>query len=182
MQSVCTLLPSDFYERVIDLRASLSADPALGAIYDPPFVHFTLQLAPEYDWPGLEAALAAFAKRQPPFDVRTVGILAFTGSGTTIAIAPFKDQRLADFHAGIWATVSPFAQGEVDLFYHPERWVPHVTIKRCGPHGESFGKAMASLAKERFSWTMTVDNVSVQHDPGKNSLTHYLRLRFPLTG
>src|SRR5687767_11148241 len=31
----------------------------LGAIYDPPFVHATLQLAEEYDWPGLEAALTA---------------------------------------------------------------------------------------------------------------------------
>jgi hypothetical protein len=33
-----------------------------------------------------------------------------------------------------------------------------------------------------FRGTFTVDDVSAQHDPGKNSRTHYLRLRFSLGG
>ena len=38
------------------------------------------------------------------------------------------------------------------------------------------------LANRPSGWTFTVDNVSVQHDPGKNSKTHYLRLRYLLGG
>ncbi len=182
MQSVCSLLPDQYFRKVVDLRAALCEDLAVGAIYDPPFVHFTLQLAAEYDWPELAAGLAQFAKRNQPFEIRTIGLLAFTGTSTGIAIAPCKDPQLADFHAGVWGIASRCAQGRVDEFYHPDNWVPHVTIKRCGPTEQSFGKAMASLAKEDFKWTMTVDNVSVQHDPGQNSLTHYQRLRFPLGG
>jgi hypothetical protein len=180
MQSVCTLVPVEYARRVVDLRATVCEDPVLGAIYDPPFVHCTLQLAEEYDWPGITAALASFAPRWKPFEVPTIGLFAFTGAGTTIAVAPYKNQPFAAFHAAVWETITPYAQGRVDPFYHPDRWVPHITIKRCGPHPASFGTAMSKLATENFGWTMTMDNVAVQHDPGKNSLTHYLRLRFPL--
>lgn len=182
MQSVCGLVSPDYFRQVVDLRASLGEDPAIGRIYDPPFVHFTLQLAEEYDWQGLERDLATLAKTLKPFELRTVGLLAFTGNGTGIAVAPYKDRQLAEFHAAVWETASSFAQGRVDQFYHPDRWIPHITIKRCGPHDHSFGHAIARLAKTDFSWTMSIDNVAVQHDPGKNSQTHYLRLRFPLGG
>lgn len=85
MQSVCALFPAKFFRRIIDLRAELCEDPALGAIYDPPFVHMTLQLAEEYDWPSLESALVQVAQQHQPFDVRTVGVLAFTGKEAGIS-------------------------------------------------------------------------------------------------
>lgn len=180
MQSVCALMPTEHFQSVVRLRAMLCADPVLGAIYDPPFVHITLQLAEEYDWDGLATALAGFANQWIPFEITTVGLLAFTGTGTGIAVAPCKDRRLTEFHAAVWEVISPYAQGRVDPFYHPDRWVPHITIKRCGPHAANFGAAMSKLATEGFSWTMPIDNVAVQHDPAKNSQTHYLRLRFHL--
>ena len=182
MQSVCTLLPAEYFQRVIDLRASLSEDPTLGAIYDPPFVHFTHQLAEDYDWDGLEQGLAEFAKRQSPFEICTIGLFVFTGNSATITVAPLRDRRLTDLQADIWEIASTFATGRVDAFYSPERWIPHVTIKRCGSDAAVFGSAMAKLAGENFTWTTTVDNVTVQHDPGKNSLTHYQRFRFALGG
>ena len=50
MQSVCMLVPSPFREQVLRLRSELSRDPRVGELYDPPFVHFRLQLDEEYDW------------------------------------------------------------------------------------------------------------------------------------
>jgi 2'-5' RNA ligase len=180
MQSVCALIPFEYFQRVVDLRARLCEDPVIGGIYDPPFVHFTLQLAEEYDWDGLAAALEGFAKDWKPFELTTIGLLVFTGKFTGIAVAPYKDRNLAEYHAAVWETITPFARGRVDPFYHPDRWVPHVTIKRTGSDPDRFGAAMAKLAAEDLHWTMTVDNVAVQHDPGQNSLTHYLRLHYPL--
>lgn len=180
MQSVCALFPAEFFRRIVDLRAELCEDPALGAIYDPPFVHMTLQLAEEYDWHGLESALVQVAQLHQPFDVRTVGVLAFTGKEAAIAIAPYKDEQLAKFHAAVWEASTEFASGRVDAFYEPGRWVPHITVKRCGTNDRSFGDAMRRLSKESFASTMPLDAIGVQHDPGKNSLTHYMRLRLPL--
>jgi 2'-5' RNA ligase len=182
MQSVCALFPEPFFQRIVDLRSELCADPALGSIYDPPFVHMTLQLAEEYDWPGLESALADVARQRQPFEMRTVGVLAFTGRGTTIAIAPYKDDDLAKFHAAVWDAATEFASGRVDPFYRPGDWVPHITVKRCGADAQSFGAAMQLLATEDFAGSMALEAIGVQHDPDKNSLTHYMRLRFPLGG
>ena len=180
MQSVCALFPDEFFRRVVDLRADLCEDAALGAIYDPPFVHMTLQLSEEYDWPGLESALRQVAQERQRFDVRTLGLLAFTGREATIAIGPYRDQQLADFHAAVWEASTKFASGRVDPFYEPNRWVPHITLKRCGANERSFGDAMQRLAKESFAGTVVLQAIGVQHDPGKNSLTHYMRLRWPL--
>jgi 2'-5' RNA ligase len=182
MQSVCSLLPQEFADRIVDARARLSDDPIIGAIYDPPFAHFTHQLAVDYEWGGLASALAEFAKTHKPFEVRTTGILAFTGQGAGIGVGVRIDSRLMEYHSQLWETVSKFALERVDSFYEPANLVPHVTIKRCGTDADAFGKAMAKLANEEFYWNMTIDSVAVQHDPGKNSRTHYLRLRFPLLG
>ena len=120
----------------------------MGRVHDAPFAHFTLQMAEDYDWPGLEAALVDFAQRQKPIPIRTVGLLTVTGPSTGIAIEPYRDARLAEFHAELWEVVTPFARGQVAPFYLPDRWVPHVTVKRCGPYREAHGRAMARLSDD----------------------------------
>jgi 2'-5' RNA ligase len=182
MQSVCLLMPHPFAARVVKWRARAAADPALGAIYDPPFVHCTLQLAEAYDWEGLAVALGGMAKHWESFTVTPVGVLGFTGAEAGIAVAPEKSPGFVAFHAAVWEAATPYAQGRVNPFYQPDRWVPHVTVKRCGPHSASFGAVMAMLATESLAEPLTLDTIAVQHDPGQNSLTHYLRLRFPLGG
>jgi 2'-5' RNA ligase len=180
MQTLALLLPEPFAGRVIDARARLAEDPALGRIHDPPFAHFTLQMTDDYDWDGLAEALARFAHQQAPVPIHTVGLLTVTGPSTGITLEPYRDDGLARFHAELWEVVTPFARGTVAPFYLPDRWVPHVTIKRCGRERAAFGRAMANLSDETFVWNMQVSEVSVQHDPANNNLTRYQRLRVPL--
>ena len=183
MQSVCTLLPEEFEQRIVAARAQMADEPSIGAIYDPPFAHFTQQLAEEYDWDGLTAAIAAFAAKEQPFEAKTLGLwVGGNGENVDVAVMPYASRQMRDFHDRLWQVITPFAQGNVNQFYSPENWFPHVTIKRCGTNHEEFGRAIGKLADADFRWSFMVDNVSVQHDPGKNSKTHYLRLRFPLGG
>jgi 2'-5' RNA ligase len=180
MQTLALLLPEPFAGRVIDARARLAEDPVLGRILDPPFAHFTLQMTEDYDWDGLAEALARFARQEAPIPIRTVGLLTVTGPSTGITLEPYRDDRLARFHAELWEVVTPFARGNVAPFYLPDRWVPHVTIKRCGREHAAFGRAMASLSDDTFIWSMEVSELSVQHDPANNNLTRYQRLRVSL--
>lgn len=183
MQSVCTLLPDEFEQRIVAARAQMAEEPAIGAIYDPPFAHFTQQLAEEYDWAGLASALQTFAAAEEPFEVKTQGLwVSGNGELVDVAVIPYASRQMRDFHERLWQVMTPFAQGNVNQFYSPENWFPHVTIKRCGADHEQFSRAIGKLVDADFRWSFTVDNVSVQHDPGKNSKTHYLRLRFPLGG
>ena len=161
----------------------MAEEPSIGAIYDPPFAHFTQQLAEDYDWEGLGAAIAAFAAKEQPFEAKTLGLwVGGDGESADVAVIPYASEQMRDFHARLWQVMTPFAQGSVNQFYISENWFPHVTIKRCGTDHEAFGRAMGKLVDTSFRWSFMVDNVSVQHDPGKNSKTHYLRLRFPLGG
>ena len=182
MQSVCSVIPAAFNSQVIEARAGLSEDPLLGAIYDPPFAHFTHQLAEDYDWEGLEQALREFARTHQPFEARTIGLLCATGEDTGITVGVYRSPALVAYHNELWDVVFPFARGRMRKQDEPPTWLPHITIKRCGKHFESFGAAMTALARRSFVWTMTIDNVSVQHDPANNSQTHYQRLCFPLGG
>lgn len=179
MQTVCTRLPEPYWSQVLDYRAKLAEDPLLAALVDPPTAHLSHVLAEDLDWEGLEPALAEFAWSQKPFELRSSGLICFTGESTFIVIRVLKDRRLAEYHEALYEAASKFAI-KPDLHYEPDRWTPHVTIKRCGPHAEAFGAAMAKLARESFTWTMPIDHVSAQYDSGGNE--RYERLRFPLTG
>ena len=176
VQTLGLLLPEPFATRIIEARARLAEDPILGRIPDPPFAHFTLQMADDYDWGGLAGALADFASQRQPLPIRTVGLLSVTGPSTGITLEPFRDDRLARLHADLWNVVRPLTRGNVSPFYQPDRWVPHVTIKRCGPNHEAFGRAMALLSEDTFVWEMTVDTLVVQHDPDNDNLGRYQRL------
>ena len=183
MQSICTLLPDDFAQLVVNARADLAEKPSIGAIYDPPFVHFTQQLAEEYDWDGLARALAEFTANEQPFEAQTMGLwVGGNGENVDVAVVPYASEQMRDFHDRLWQVVTPYAKGNVNQFYAPGTWFPHVTIKRCGTDHGAFARAIQRLVDRDYRWTFTVDNVSVQHDPGKNSRTHYLRLRYPLGG
>src|SRR6476660_3320552 len=99
MQTIGLVLAPAYAQRVIQARAQLAEDPALGRVLDPPFAHFTLQMAADYDWAGLEIALTEFARQQQPVPIRTVGLLTVTGPSTGITVEPYRDDRLAAFHA-----------------------------------------------------------------------------------
>jgi 2'-5' RNA ligase len=183
MQSICTLLPDELTTLVAEARALVAEEPSIGSIYDPPFAHFTLQLAEDYEWPRLEEALTQFARQEQPFEVRTVGLLTLgNGSTSELLIAPYLDENLRAFQERFWLAVQGTAQGNIRKFDYPGSFLPHITVKRCGTDHAAAGRAYAHLLEHSYSWTFMADNVSVMHDPGKNSRTHYLRMRFPLGG
>jgi 2'-5' RNA ligase len=138
MQSICSLLPEPFAQHVLGARAIAAEEPSIGAIYDPPFSHITLQLAEEYDWDGLTKALAAFAAKEEPFEAEAVGLLVFSnGDIADIAVLPHLSEQLRQFHDRLWEAALPFAKGNIRKMDYPPTWQPHVTIKRCGSDHEA---------------------------------------------
>jgi hypothetical protein len=144
MQTVCTRLPEPYWTRVLDFRKQLAEDPRVGAIFDPPTAHCSHVLTEDFDWDGLAPALEAFSRTQKPFLFRTAGLLCFTGQEPTIALNVAKDVRLAEYHAALYEVASKFAINPVPS-YAPEKWVPHVTLKRCEPDGQAVGAASPGL-------------------------------------
>jgi 2'-5' RNA ligase len=174
------MLPEDLAAKVAEARALMSEEPSIGRFYDPPFAHFTLQLAEDYDWPRLEAALTEFTRKETPFEAKTIGLLIW--SNGDVAVAPYNSEELCAFQERFWRALDGCATGRVRPMDTPGTFLPHVTIKRTGDDHHANGRAYARLLDATYDWTFRVDNVCVQHDPGKNSRTHYLRWRFPFGG
>src|SRR5687767_1894334 len=130
MQSICTLLPENLAAKVAEARAIMAEEPSIGRLYDPPFAHFTLQLAEDYDWPRLEAALTEFTRNEKPFEASTIGLLLW-GNGD-VAVAPYLSEELRAFQERFWRSVEGSAIGRVRSMDTPGTFVPHVTIKRTG--------------------------------------------------
>src|SRR4051812_43684088 len=106
MQSICTMLPEDLASKVAEARALMSEEPSIGRFYDPPFAHFTLQLAEDYDWPRLEAALTEFTHDEKPFEARTTGLAVWSGNGESgVAITPYLSEELRAFQERFWNAV-----------------------------------------------------------------------------
>ena len=111
MQSVCTLVPEEFEQRIVAARVRMAEEPSIGAIYDPPFAHLTQPLAEEYDWEGLTAATAAFAAEEEPFEVKTLGLwVGGNGGNVDVAVIPYASRQMRDFHDRLWQVTT--ARGE----------------------------------------------------------------------
>ena len=143
MQSICTLLPEELAAKVAEARAIMSEEPSIGRLYDPPFAHFTLQLAEDYDWDQLEAALTEFTRTEKPFEASTSGLLVF-GNGD-VAIAPYLSESLRAFQERFWRAVEGTAIGRVRAMDTPGTFLPHVTVKRVGDDRVSAGRAHTRL-------------------------------------
>lgn len=66
-------------------------------------------------------------------------------------------------------------------YYHPEQWVPHVTLAHGDIRQEQLAEAIRVLSQWDFTWQITVDNVALLYDAGEGKPDE-VRLRFELTG
>ncbi|PZN09218.1 MAG: hypothetical protein DIU69_08940 [Bacillota bacterium] len=84
---------------------------------------------------------------------------------------------------GIYRTPYPHfschvAAGTVD-YYHPESWVPHITLAEHDLDAATAGRAVEFLLNRDLYWEVIIDNVALIDDTGTRQ---ELRLRFDLRG
>lgn len=143
-----------------------------------PFPHFSYQIAAAYDEDQLDDALRDFAARHAPFAVRTGGLGIFTGLDPVLVLTVVRSPELTRFQQELWQVVDGIGQGLGD-YYHPDRWMPHITLAHFDLTPPRLGEIVAVLADRDFAWVIPVDNVALIWDTGK---PHELGYRFPLGG
>jgi 2'-5' RNA ligase len=102
-------------------------DDALRLGYSP---HITLSVLPDSaPVDALANAIRAIAKHGPPLRITLPGFGLFPGTPPVIWAAPVVTQPLLQLHASLHEAVAPF---HVHPHYHPDAWVPHVTLTKSG--------------------------------------------------
>jgi 2'-5' RNA ligase len=145
-----------------------------------PIPHFSWQGAESYRSAALDEVVQRLAADTRPFTVRTSGVGLFTGSSLVIYIGLVKNEPLADLHARLWEQTRGLAV-HPNLYYHPDRWVPHITIAIDPLDDRSVACILRKVSFLTFDWDIPVDHFAVIHAGPPASLASelitYLRER-----
>jgi len=87
--------------------------------------HVSLLLCAEFE-AGSEAALAAFARAQPPLPIVLASVGSFPGDLGVVFLAPIGTRALLDLHVALNDHMAAFTPRR-DAHYEPGVWVPHCT-------------------------------------------------------
>jgi len=160
------------------LWETLRREFGVSGVYVTPYPHFTHQVARAYDEAAVEAALRRFATRHGSLTVRTAGLGIFTGPTPVLYIPVVRDPALAQFHQALWDEIGGAAAG-AESYYHPERWLPHITLALDDVDADALAEIVRSLAGRDLTWEIAVGNVSLLTGTDAG---YELRLHCPLTG
>jgi 2'-5' RNA ligase len=180
VQGIVSLLDSHHYLIVEDLWAELKREFGVQGVYITPYPHFSYQVASHYNVEALELILRDFAPSHKSFYVNTTGLSIFTGKVPVLYIPVVRSAELTRIHQELWQVLSNANLGsEVQAYYHPNAWMPHITIGSGDLDSDILARMVHYLSERDFTWRISIDNITFIYDPGTGQEVKY---RFQLIG
>lgn len=181
MHGIVSLLDEAHSRRVEEVWAKLEHSLGLRGIYVTPFPHLSYHVAEHYKVDLLEPILHKFAANTPPFEVIATGLGIFiTGLNPLLYINIARNPRLSELNAALWPTMSAMSAGIVD-YYHPDRWVPHITLSHGDITRDDLADAVRLLSQLDFTWWFPIDNIALLYDD-EETQQDLIQYQFPLSG
>jgi len=177
MHGIVTLLDNEHYQLIEDLWAELERRFSVHGVYITPYPHFSYQVAQHYDLDLVEPVLKRITSNITTFKVRTSSLGIFTGTSPVLYIPVVRSLELTQLHEEIWREIATAGSG-VQEYYHPEQWMPHITIGFSDINKDNLSQIIPFLANRDFNWEITVDNIAVIYDTG---MKQELKARFDIT-
>jgi 2'-5' RNA ligase len=126
----------------------------------------------------VDELVAEAARRFAAFSVRARGVGLFTGvdDDDLVLYAPVvRSERLARLHRALFDTLTA-ADTHVEGHYHPDAWLPHVTLCHEALTPERVGIVASALARSHgLAWTLPVERLARLGPNGAAAM-------FPLVG
>jgi 2'-5' RNA ligase len=138
-----------------------------------PYPHFSYQVAESYDLDALEPVLRRFAENSGGFRVRTTGLGLFTGPKPVLYVPVVRSTALTRFQRELWPELAKVAQGVSD-YYHPENWIPHITLAMNNLDGDNLPEITRWLSHRDFNWEIDITNLALIHDTDTSQELLYL--------
>lgn len=177
MDGVVTNLPEPFYARTLDLWKDLERLCGVKQVFLTPVPHFSWQVVEEYDMARLGADLAPLCTSVKPFNVVTTGIGIFSKPTPVVYIPIVKNRALLELHARLYTVLHGSGRGQ-SPYYHPEFWVPHITLIFQDLTPDNLKCIFERLAFETFNWQFEVNHLSVLRQVEGQPLIELLNLPF----
>ena len=171
MHGIVSLLDNDHYQLVEELWAELEREFSVHGVYVTPYPHFSYHVAQGYDMDKVESVPDRITSNITTFKVRTSGLGIFTGSSPVLYIPVARSLDLTQLHQELWQEISPSSSG-VQEYYHPNQWMPHITIGFGDISKDRLSQIIPFLAERDFTWEISINNIALIYDTGiKQELT-----------
>jgi 2'-5' RNA ligase len=177
MHGIVSLLDNDHYQLVEDLWAELKREFSVQGVYITPYPHFSYHVAQDYDVDKIEPVLERITANITKFKVRTSGLGIFTGVSQVLYFPVVRSLELSQLHQELWEQISPASSG-VQQYYHPNQWMPHITIGFGDITNDNLLQIIPFLAERDFNWEITVNNLAFIYDTGTKQ---EMKSRFDIT-
>ncbi|HEY9722683.1 MAG TPA: 2'-5' RNA ligase family protein [Oscillatoriaceae cyanobacterium] len=130
-----------------------------------PIAHLAYQVAGQYHVPALHDALARLARSRRPFTVQVSDVEVIEGPEPVIFLRVVRSSDLLSFQHDVWEGTY-FAADELPPHYHPDRWVPHLTIANQRLSDGELARVIEFLTAKDLQWQLKIDNLALIM-PGK---------------
>ena len=177
MHGIGSQLDNDHNQLFEELWAELKREFSVDEVYITPYPHFSYHVAQDYDVDKVEPILQRITSNITTFKVRTSGLGVFTGNSPVLYIPVARSLELTQLHEELWQEIAT-ASSDVQQYYHPDQWMPHITIGFGDINKNNLSQIIPFLANRDFNWEITVDNIAVIYDSGTKQ---ELKSRFEIT-
>jgi hypothetical protein len=177
MHGIVSLLDSKQNQLVEEIWAELEREFSVQGVYITPYPHFSYHVAQAYDIDKIEPVLQRITSNITTFNVKTSGLGVFTGTSPVLYIPVVRSLELTQLHQELWQEISPISSG-VQEYYHPDQWVPYITIGFGDINKDNLSQIIPLLAERNFIWEITVSNIALIYDTGEKQ---ELKSRFDIT-
>lgn len=172
MYGVVSLLDDEHDRQVRLLWAELEEKVGLRGMLVMPLPHFSYHVAEEYNVPRLKNVLGRVARATAPFFVETSGLGIFTGTQPVLYLPIVRTLPLSQLHRKLWRELANTGTGILD-YYHPDHWMPHITIGYGDMTPETLSEAARLLSLRDVAWKIRIENLALGYDDGTRQGTHF---------
>ena len=165
MRAIVSVLDDSSRVLVEHLWSGIEREFGIEPPYTQPVPHFTYHVAETYAPERLQPLLREVAARHASFRVRAGGLGLFTGKKLVLHVPLVRNSVMNRIQCDLWESLEGTCASAVQHF-HPESWIPHVTLAYHGLTDALLPDLVRWLAERSFSWEVRVDHLAVIEEYG----------------
>jgi 2'-5' RNA ligase len=160
MVAIVSLLDEEHSDKLLSLIHSLEREFGMKEVQMTPFPHITWLTVNDGSLLKLKETLGKAAGICCRFPITTSGLGIFTGEKPVLFIPVLRTEPVNKFHQDLHKSVSKICR-EVGPYYHPDLWMPHLSLALGDTSPELLAQAVLFLNKEKYNWKIELDNLTL---------------------
>jgi 2'-5' RNA ligase len=138
------------------------------ALEVPGLLHFSWHVATSYQSGRIEDCLREATRDLPLIQSTSTGLGIFTSEQPVLYLPVNKKPLMTDLHHHLWECLAPISVN-VNSFYDPENWIPHITLAYEDANGDQISRAAALLLRRHIGFRIQLDHLALIYRNGSEN-------------